>query len=408
MKRYIHFVRDNANWLAAGVLLSFTSCFGQTFVISVLAGEIRADFGLSNTGWAVVYMIGTLGSAGAVLWAGSAVDHFRVRVVGALTLGGLALACLAMAAVSSVWALAAVILALRFFGIGMSSHIASVAMTRWFVSNRGRALAVATMGFAIGEAILPLSMVAALTVVGWRVIWVAAAGLVTLLIPALWWLLRRERTPQSIAREAPVAGMAGVHWPRSAVLRHWLFWMVAPALLAPWACATSFFFHQVHLAQVRGWSHVSLVTLFPIYTLSWIVSMAASGWAADRFGAIRLMPWYQLVYVACFLILGLTTSLWAAAVGLILLGVGAGAHAAIPPVFWAEVYGTRHLGAIRATVAAIMVFGSALGPGITGWFIDHGLNFGDQMVWIAGWFVLTTLPVIIATRWAGRSLPVAL
>ena len=72
MKDCLQFLRTNASWLAAGVLLSFTSCFGQTFVISVLAGHIRTDFGLSNSGWALVYMLGTLGSAGVMLWAGSA------------------------------------------------------------------------------------------------------------------------------------------------------------------------------------------------------------------------------------------------------------------------------------------------------------------------------------------------
>ena len=186
------------------------------------------------------------------------------------------------------------------------------------------------------------------------------------------------------------------------MLRHWLFWMVAPALLGPWACATSFFFHQVHLSDERGWSHLSLVALYPAYTASWIVSMVAAGWAVDRFGAARLMSWYQLVYVACFLVMGLNTGLWAAAAGLVLMGIGAGAHAAIPPVFWAEVYGTRHLGAIRAMVAAIMVFGSALGPGITGWFIDRGVGFGDQMVWIAGWFALTMLPLALAVSLVRR------
>lgn len=233
------------------------------------------------------------------------------------------------------------------------------------------------MGFAICEALLPISIVAALTVTNWRVIWVAAALIVMLLVPVLWWLLRKERTPQSIATEAPVAGMSGLHWPRSAVLNHWLFWMVAPALLAPWTCATSFFFHQVHLSDERGWSHLSLVAIYPAYTLSWIISMVVSGWAVDRLGATWMMIWYQIVYVASFLIMGLNPGLWAAVLGLIFMGIGAGANAAIPPVFWAEVYGTRHLGAIRSMVAAIMVFGSAPGPGITGWFIDRG-------AWVSG------------------------
>ena len=45
---FARFLRDNAPFLSVGVLLTFVSSFGQTFFISVFAGEIRAEFGLSH------------------------------------------------------------------------------------------------------------------------------------------------------------------------------------------------------------------------------------------------------------------------------------------------------------------------------------------------------------------------
>ncbi|MBD3677414.1 MAG: MFS transporter [Rhodobacteraceae bacterium] len=384
---FLRFLRDNARWLAAGVLLSFGSSFGQTFFISIFAGQIRADFDLSHGEWGGIYTLGTTASAVVMVWAGALTDRFRVRVLGAGVFVLLALACIAMSLVQAVWLLPAVIFLLRFAGQGMASHLSVVAMARWFVATRGRALSVATMGFALGEAFLPVSFVAMMEVLSWRVLWLFAAGISLIAAPILVLLLRRERTPQMVADESPVAGMENRHWRRGEVLRHWLFWMMVPALLAPPAFGTAFFFQQVHLAEVKGWDHVALVALFPVYTSTGVAAMFAFGWAIDRFGTARLMPVVQLPMALGFLVFSQTEGLFAAAIGLCLMGATVGANSTVPSAFWAEFYGTRHLGGIKAIAAAVMVLGSAIGPGVTGALIDLGLSFPEQLLGISG-FVL--------------------
>ena len=402
MQSYLKFLRDNAHWLGAAALLSFASCFGQTFVVAVFAGQIRAEFGLTDGEWAGFFSLGTLASGGLALWAGTLTDRVRARWLGAATLAGLAGACLLLATSRTPWMLPVALFGLRFFAIGMATHIAAVSMTRWFVASRGRALSISMLGFAAGEALLPVSLVLLNNAYGWRVVWVLAAGLMLALIPALVALLRTERTPQSVATETPAFGIEGRHWMRREVMGHWLFWMVIPALLAPWALSSAFFFHQLHLAQDRGWPQLALAALFPLYTASWITTSMLTGWMVDRLGARRLMPWYLLSYAAAFAVLGLVPSLWGAAFGLICLGIGAGAHSAIPTIFWAEVYGTGHLGAVRALAAAFMLVGSSVGPVLTGWLIDQGVPFADQAVWMAGWFIATSALLGLAGHWLRR------
>ena len=161
------FLLQNAPWLAAGALLAFLSSFGQTFFISVFAGEIRAEFGLSHGAWGGIYSLGTTLSAAVMVWAGGLTDRFRARVLGSGVLVLLALACLSMA-FSTVWLLPLVIFALRLTGQGMTSHISAVAMARWFVAMRGRALSIAALGFSFGEALLPIVFVALLGMFDWR------------------------------------------------------------------------------------------------------------------------------------------------------------------------------------------------------------------------------------------------
>ncbi len=392
------FLAGNARWLAAGTLLTFLSSFGQTFFISIFSGEIREGFDLSHGQWGGIYTLGTSASAAVMIWAGGLTDLFRTRVIGTVVLGLLAGACLFTAV--NTWAalLPVVIFALRFSGQGMASHVAVVSMSRWFVATRGKALSIAGLGVALGEAVLPVSFVSLLLIMDWRWLWVGAALVCLLAIPVLLLLLTQERTPQSHAETDHSVGMEKRHWIRIEVLRHWLFWFMVPALLGPSAFNTAFFFQQVHFAEVKGWSHLDLVLLFPIYTFASVTAMLVSGGLLDRLGTPRLIPWSQLPMVIGFLCFGLGDSLFWTLLGLLFVAMTTGATSTLPNAFWAEFYGTRRLGAIKAMGAAIMVLGSAIGPGITGILIDLGLGIETQYLGVSVYFLFTTAMMWIGVR----------
>ncbi len=388
------FLHQNARWLSVGGMMMFLSSFGQTFFISIFAGEIRSEFGLSHGGWGSLYAIGTLASAVVMVWAGMLSDRLRVRVLGPCVLIGLALACLLMAGNHAVWAVPVVIFLLRFFGQGMASHVAQVAMARWFARARGKALAVATMGFSVGEALLPMIVVAALGWMHWRGVWVAGALVLLLLIPVLMWLLKEERTPQSLATQESSTGMGGRHWRRTDMLRHPLFWMLLPYLMMPPCFGTAFYFQQVHMAEVRGWTHAEFVALVPLYTVTGLVAMMSYGWAIDRFGSLRLLPLFQLPFALGFWVLSSVDSAQGLALVFVLFALMTGGAATVFGAFWAEFYGTGHLGAIKSLGSAVMVLASALGPGISGTLIDAGYDFPSQAPAIA-------LAILCASALAG-------
>lgn len=398
------FLRDNAPFLATGALLSFLSSFGQTFFISIFGGEIRAHFGLTNGEWGLIYMLGTGLSAVVMVFAGGLADRFRVRVLGLTVVALLALACLAMAFNPWAAALPLVIFALRFTGQGMTSHVATVAMVRWFVAARGRALACATMGFMIAEALMPLTFVWLKLHADWHLLWVGSGLFCVLCLPVLHRLLRLERTPQSVAQSDANTGMGSRHWTRRDALSHPLFWSLTPLMLFFPAFGTAFWFHQVHFAALKGWDHLALVAVFPLGTLTFGLFTMIYGWAIDRFGAARLLPIYLLPLVLGFAIHGFAGSLVWIAFGVILMGMAGGGQATIPNAVWAEFYGTRHLGAIKSAVAAVMVLGSAIGPGLTGWLIDQGISFEVQMYGFALSFVFAVLVMLIPLRQARAAL----
>ena len=321
-----------------------------------------------------------------------------------MALLGLVIACLVMAATPSATGLIFAVFLLRLAGQGMTSHIAVVAMARWYVAQRGRALSIAGLGYALGEAALPLIFVSLLGIFDWRILWVVAAALAAIAAPVIYLALTRERTPDAIAQDSAATGIGARHWGRAEVLRSPIFWLIVPAILGPSAYSTAFFFHQVHMAEVKGWSHVALVALFPVFTLAGVSGMMTTGWFIDRIGVTRLMPLYLLPFILGFLIMYQTNSLAGAALCMIFLGLSQGAVSTLPNAFWAEFFGTKHLGAIRSLATAIMVLGSAIGPGISGFAIDHGLSFPDQMPWIAVYIAVSAGMIAMAARLAARGL----
>ncbi len=402
------FMIANARWLAAGALLAFMASFGQTYFIAVFAGQLRAEFGLSHGQWAGFYTMGTTASAIVMVWAGGLTDLYRVRVLASVVLVLLALACLSLAFLPNVILLPFVIFALRLMGQGMTSHIAVVAMSRWFVKTRGRALSIATLGAGLGEAFLPLGFVALMTAgYDWRNLWILAAAIALSGIPMLLLLLRQERTPRSMADSHASLGMGNRYWTRKQTIRHWLFWCMVPMLLGPAAFNTAFFFHQVHFAEIKGWSHVELVALFPVYIGLTVTAMLVAGWLLDKLGTARMIPFYQIPMIVAFVIFSQVMTLSGAAVGLVFLAISTGAHTVLPNAFWAEFYGTRYIGSIKATVAAVMVFGTALGPGITGALIDQGIGLQVQFIFVALYFAMASVMTGLAVSRAKQFLPAA-
>jgi MFS family permease len=276
-------------------------------------------------------------------------------------------------------------------------------MSRWFATNRGKALSVANLGFSIGEATYPLLVVALMLFFAWQGIWVFAAVIALLSIPALMWLLREERSPQSMASESQSLGMNGRHWTRNQTLMHPLFWFMMPAFLGQSAFNTAFFFLQVHFAEIKGWDHFQLVAMFPVYTAVAIGSMILSGILLDKLGTARLIPYFQLPMIIAFLLFAYGQSLSAVLVGFIFMGLTSGATATLPNAFWAEFFGTKHLGSIKAAAAAAMVLGSAIGPAITGLLLDLNIALEVQYIAIASFFGFSSLMIWIGVSQVLRS-----
>ena len=400
------FLYVSPRFLAFGFFTAFFSSFGQTFFISLSSANIRSEFGLSHGDFGLVYSLGTISSAAFLIWAGRKIDDLSLRLYTSIVCIGLALACLGMANVGSVVMLTVVIFGLRLSGQGLLSHISTVAMARYFDKHRGKALSVAAMGYPVGEAILPITAVAVIAAFGWRHMW-SGIGIMLLvgLVPLMWWLLKGhgERHRQLAERNAPQEALHKPGWSRAQVLRDPRFYALLPSFLALSFIVTGFLFHQVHLAETKGWSLSVFVSFFVFYAAGQMSAALVTGVLIDRYDALRLMRVYLLPSVVGLAVLALFEAPWAGAVFMGLMGISTGIVAVTHGAIWAEIYGITHLGAIKAMGTALMVFSSALSPPIMGLAIDAAVTMNHIALACIAYIAIATALVTFVYPRVGRA-----
>jgi sugar phosphate permease len=396
------FLINNARWLAAGVLLTFASSFGQTWFISLFAGEIKAAYGLTDGAWGGLYTLATLCSAGLLLTVGSMADTVRLaRLAPAMALL-FALAAFGMAFGSALWLMGISLFLLRFCGQGMFSHIAMTAMGRWFRARRGQAVSVANLGHPAGEIVLPVGTVLVIGAIGWQAAWAVVALILAVAVaPALFLLLSSSRQSQGSEAGGGVTGLMSRHWTRREVLGHWLFLALLPLMLTPGFIGTVVFFHQVHVAEVKGWTLAQMAPGYTVYATLTVASALATGWAADRFGPHRILPVLLLPTALGVGLIGPAGAVGAWFVALGFIGLTQGMSSALWGALLPAVYGTRHLGSVRSLATTVMVVSTAIGPGVTGLLIDFGIDFPQQTLLLSAWCVaLSGLGLLVRRRLA--------
>ena len=379
---------------------------GQTIFIAQFNTALRGEFGLSHGEFGGLYTIATMASAFTLVFAGVLADRFGPRMLATISMLGLAATALLMASLGNIVLLVVGLALLRFFGQGMLSHIAMTTMSRWFNRFRGRALSFAGLGYTLGDATLPFIVTLAILSFGWRNVWLATAVvMVTVTIPLILFLLRDPPDGKRAKRDGlvnPDAALStaptGTGWTRAVVLRDPLFWLIIPGIMAPPAIGTLFIFHQAHLAELKGWGLTTFTAFFPFLSVTVVLTALFAGALVDRFGAFRVMPVVLLPLGVAGLLIGTLSPEWTIPLIFIAMGLTQGMMNPIVGALWVEMYGTAHIGGIRAIATAALVAASALGPGISGALIDLGVELDLQAFGYAAYCGIGAVTYVLLQR----------
>lgn len=394
-------LRREPRFIAFGFLYTFGSSAGQTFFISVFVPSIAAAMALNDAEFAGLYALATIASALTLPLVGRFIDRTDLVLYGGVVGVGLAVASVVTASATGPVMLAIGLFALRLFGQGLMTHTAITAAARWFTRDRGKALALTSLGHAAGEAMLPLTAVALIGFIGWRFSFLFTGIVLGVIVGAsALYLIRRQndfRRPfdRDGADKAAgaTAGLASLPW----------FWAVLPLYIASPMLITALVFHQGAIAADLGKPLELFAASFVGFAITRVPGSLFGGPLVDRFTARAMLPLHLIPIMAGIALLALAPSTPAVFAYMALAGVTTGLSATVRSAAIAEIVGPARLGSARSLTSSLTVLSTALGPAAFGLLLTGGPFIprldAAGLLWVAfGWALAASLVGFAANR----------
>ena len=366
-----NFIYKNLNLLFFGFLIAFASGFGQTFFISLFSQDFRDTFKLTNTEFGSLYSIATVLSAITIIWAGKLIDTVSLRKYTLAIILGLALTCLMASFVFNVFFLFLVIYFLRLFGQGLMGHTSRTTMARYFNTNRGKALAISGFGFSVGEIIYPAAVVFLLLTIGWRLTWFSSSIFILIFFGIFFYFIFKINNFKKENNRDEKIDLSEISWRRRDVLKDFKFYMYLPLSLLMSFTVTGFLFHQVYISEIKSWTLINLAQGFIFYAVSGITGSIISGILIDKLTGRKIIPFHLLPMLAIFIVMLFSDHVYVLYLYMAGLGLSNGFTENISNSLWAEMYGVKNLGSIKALLTFFGIMASASSPFLYGIILDQ-------------------------------------
>ena len=375
-----------------GFIFTFFSSFGQSFFLGLFNSSIRDALSITQGQFGSIYASATLLSSFLFIWVGKKIDDINIFKFDFLVTLILSFSCYFFSKISSISFLFIAIFFMRFSGQGLMSHTATTTISRYFTKSRGKALSTSWFGLSTAEFILPVLIVYMLTITSWQNILIYISILVLIFLPITsYFLIRkldfnsREETNQKELRDIK-------QWKRIEVLKDYRFYIICLNMLAmPWI-ATGVFVFQSFITESKQWGIFTIAQSFMVYSTLSVLTLIISGFLIDKFTSRKLLIFMNLPLLLSVLVLIFLDSLYSAYIFLGLIGISNGLANVLGSSTWAEIYGVRFIGSIKALTTSLMVFSTAFGTALFGFLIDIGFHI-EQIAMVS--FIYISISIIL-------------
>ena len=377
MRNFFSFIYDNFSKLRLGLMLTFLSSFGQTYVISLYVIKISKEFGITEGEFGAIYSVCTVISSIIMLSIGHTVDHIRSKKVISITLSCLMLSALLMGFSVNLAMVVIALVGLRLCGQGMLTHISFTLLSKLYTYNRGKAVSFTTIGFSLGEALFPLIITFIIGWLDWRWGMYAAAIFLAIYLIRIQFL-DLSHFDQQLDKSKPTGSSIAKDF-KSIILER-KFGVLLPSSMIVAFTATAVVLYQYVFVEEKGWSPELYAAFFTGYAVTRLLFSLFGGVWVDRFTAKKLFRFYLIPMLLGLLAFGFIDSIVGGLLFLISMGITVGSSGTIKTSVLAEVYGVKKLGRIRSLFTMFAVLSTALGPLMVGWMIDRDWSIQNIMI----------------------------
>ena len=381
-----------------GFIFTFFSSFGQSFFLGLFNSSIRDALSITHGQFGTIYASATLLSSLVIIWVGKKIDDIDVFKFGTFVTLLLSFSCYFFSKVSSVTFLFIAIFLMRFSGQGLMSHTATTTISRYFTKSRGKALSTGWFGLSTAEFILPVFIIYLLTFMEWRNIWINIS-FVILLLPIISYLLIKniKLDSREIDNNKDKKNINIKNWKRIEVIKDYRFYIVCANMLAmPWI-ATGIFVYQSFILSSKNWGPYVIAQSFMAYSILSVITLFIAGFLIDKFSSRKLLIYMNLPFLLSLFLIIVFDNPIVSFLFLGLIGISNGLANVLGSSTWAEVYGVKHIGSIKALTTALMVFSTAFGTAVFGLLIDKGFSI-EQISMISGTYIFLALIALFFVR----------
>ena len=382
-----------------GFIFTFFSSFGQSFFLGLFNSSIRDTLSITHGQFGSIYASATLISSLILVWFGKKIDDINILKFSYLVIILLAFSCFFFSKISSIYYLFFAILLMRFSGQGMMSHTASTTISRFFTKSRGKALSTSWFGLSTSEFILPVLIIYLLTIYDWRNIWVTISILVIFFLPIASFFLVKNLKLESreIDNEINKSNKKIKDWKRIEVLKDYRFYIISANMLAmPWI-ATGTFVYQSFILESKNWGPYIIAQSFMVYSIMSVITLFISGFLIDKFTSRKILIYMNLPLLLATIVIIYFNNPFTAFIFLGLIGISNGLANVLGSSTWAEIYGVKYIGSIKALTTALMVFSTAFGTAFFGILIDRGFSI-ENIALISGIYISISLIMLFIIR----------
>jgi MFS family permease len=233
----------------------------------------------------------------------------------------------------------------------------------------------------------------------WRTVWQGIAVLIVLFLPLV--ILNTIKFINLDSREAdnnPKLKKTKIKsWRRRDVLKDYRFYIVSLNMLAmPWL-ATGIFVYQSFISESKMWEIYTIPKAFMVYSITSIITLFMSGFLVDKFTGRKLILYMNLPLLLAMYTLFQFNHQMSAYIFLGLIGVSNGLANILGSSTWAEIYGVKYIGSIKALTTAFMVFSTAFGTAVFGLLIDNGFSI-ENIAFVGGAYIVISLALLVIFR----------
>jgi predicted MFS family arabinose efflux permease len=331
----------------------------SVFAFGVFMGPLEREFGWSRASLSIGMALCALLSALSLPIVGLLMDRVGVRRV---LMIAICLFALNVAAISLANSLVLFVVLTALTGVTGAAqspmgYVKSIA--GYFDHRRGLAIGIAMSGIGIGVALVPQYVQWVIAGYGWRAGYVGLGiAIVVVALPAVWLLVREPRVGTKASTAAAVPGLEL----REAMTQR-SFWCIALTILLVSIAVNGALVHAIPLLVDSGWLPAAAAGALAVAGVAGLVGRLLAGYLMDRVFAPFVASGFFALALLGLYCLGSGANTF---VGMVSIGLAAGAEVDMIGFFVSRYYGLRRFGQIYGALFAVFTIGAGLGPLLMG------------------------------------------